>query len=158
MGAEPSNRRHFPWFSFFLYWLQQELLENFEIEEHRERVVRRSCKGQLICRDRMGNGCTRVGILHHIMYVMYIIYRCIDAYGSYQMSLALTKCLWVLPDVLGSYQMSGALPRVSWFHTGAAGRCRWWEGGVRSKLPAFGPWKGGYLTKKSLQCDNYSWN
>ena len=74
------------------------------------------------------------------------------------MSLALSRCLGFLPDVKGSYQMSGALPRVSWFHTGAAGRCRWWEGGVRSKLPAFWPWKGGYLTKKSLQCDNYSWN
>ena len=63
------------------------------------------------------------------------------------MPMVLPKCLWLLPDVKGSYQMSGALPRVSWFHTGAAGRCRWWEGGVRSKLPAVWPWKGGYLTK-----------
>ena len=109
------------------------MLENFEIEEHRERVVRRSCKGQLMCRDRMGDGCTRVGILHHIMYIIYVIYRCIDAYGSYQMSVALTRCLGFLsnakgsyqmsgaltrclgflPDIKGSYQMSGALPRVS---------------------------------------------
>ena len=95
------------------------------------------------------------------------MYRCLwflpNVCGSYQMSGVLTRCQGVLPnacgssqmsgflpDVKGSYQMSGALPRVSWFHTGAAGRCRWWEGGVRSKLPAVWPRKGGCLSKKII--------
>ena len=72
----------------------------------------------------MGDGCTCVGILHRMIYMLCIIYRCIDAYGSYQMSLALTRCqgflpnVWVLtrclgllPDVLGSYQMSRVLTK-----------------------------------------------